>query len=415
MIKRYLAIAACSLLALFGLPSTETLATSSTSCTVPLVLKDIGKDPSNPEYKLGIYVGLGGGTPMLYEFDTGGKGFWAAYTRNPPASQTQWWGNYFITQGVSLITQYTSGNQYTAKLANTTVGLYSSNGQTFTQECASSLPIGVAQITKFIKKGDSAATQAWKTALAQGQPPLDQYFYGDFGAGLSPVFSTTQNAAIFSALPQLQASTSNGFIVHVGALSSADPSLKIGINDEDRKYFSIVLPMNPYCNASSPSPCTSCQVYFPITGVCAYNEQIVNADIQWVLGNNIQQSFNNIGLTLDTGAPSATIWQNSQLFVKKRFLVDTYSQSGYWNGNFAPGTWVMMNASPPDSKNLNYMVVAGDTKSVNKVAASSRSASNGPLAPKNSGYVNTGLMFFASYDVMFDLEYGVVRLKPLNN
>jgi len=30
------------------------------------------------------------------------------------------------------------------------------------------------------------------------------------------------------------------------------------------------------------------------------------------------------------------------------------------------------------------------------------------------GYVNTGIMFYTYYDVMFDLDSGVVRLRPVN-
>jgi len=61
------------------------LALALEPCTVPLKLVNINAGSGKPaEYKLGIYVGLGGGAPQLYEFDTGGPGFWAAYTSAPP-------------------------------------------------------------------------------------------------------------------------------------------------------------------------------------------------------------------------------------------------------------------------------------------------------------------------------------------
>ena len=408
-----------SILLISGITLLPHQGNATDTCKVPLKLVDIKNDPENPEYKLGIYVGLGGGAPKLYELDTGGSGFWAAYNGDPAKPEDQWWGDYYLTKGEKLIIQYTSGNQYTANLANTSVGLYSGDGTSFTQECVSAWPIGVAQIVKYQNQKDPEAVSNWYEALANGLPPLFNNFYGDFGAALSPVFSTTKSAAIYSALPQMLGSkTSNGFMVHVGSLDkNADPSLTIGITDGDRASFPIQLPMNPYCaDSGNPVSCTArCNVWFPISNLCTYREQLINADIQWLNGNLTTQRFSNIGLTLDTGAPSATIYQNPQIFVKKPYLNEPTRQNGFWTGDFADGTWLMISANPAKNNSLsfNYLIETGSTKSVNKVSAGTRTPTSSPYAPKWTGYMNTGLMLYTSYDVMFDLEYGVVRLKPL--
>ena len=60
----------------------------SNTILVPLYYLTI---PSG-ESKLGIYASLGGGTPKIFEFDTGGWGFYAAYATN---NNSPWWGTAF--------------------------------------------------------------------------------------------------------------------------------------------------------------------------------------------------------------------------------------------------------------------------------------------------------------------------------
>ena len=64
----------------------------SNTILVPLYYLTI---PSG-ESKLGIYASLGGGTPNIFEFDTGGWGFYAAYATN---NNSPWWGIGFDTTG----------------------------------------------------------------------------------------------------------------------------------------------------------------------------------------------------------------------------------------------------------------------------------------------------------------------------
>lgn len=411
--------------ALLGTPSLH--AASSTPCVVPLQLVT-----STNGLKLGILVGLGDGTPQLYEFDTGGKGFWAAYAATPAPSKPQWWSSFTPVPNTPLTTVYTSGNSYTASLVNTAVGLYSSASAS-SPVCGSSAPLGVAQISSYSDPNNPDRVAAWNQGLANGTPPLFGYFYGDFGAALSPAMSTGQTTmGTYSVLPQIVPSgLINGFIVHVGALGqNTAASLQVGITDSDLRSFSTLLTMNPSCNNQNTTPvapswCNNPPYTnppypaFPVSGVPTYNEQVANATISWQQNNKSQ--LYPTGLTLDTGAPATQIWQNNQIQVDNSFLSQPQNVSGtsFYSGSFnnnitfqyaAQGNSSAQTACPT---NLFWSFPTGSTQSVNQVAANARPTS-GAESSMSSGYINTGIMMYSNYDIMFDLTDGVVGFRPIN-
>ena len=76
-------------------------------------------------YKYGIYVSLGGATtPQLFEFDTGGEGFHAAYSASAP-----WWGSSVTDTGVSFDKTFDSGERYKGKVVKTGFALFGLPGQ----------------------------------------------------------------------------------------------------------------------------------------------------------------------------------------------------------------------------------------------------------------------------------------------
>lgn len=391
-------------------------------CTVPLKLVNINAGSGKPaEYKLGIYVGLGGGAPQLYEFDTGGPGFWAAYTSAPPNKKGQWWGHYETVQSDALSIAYTSGNEYTANLVDTVVALYKPKGSGFAKQCESAVPIGVAQITAFADKKQPKNEIAWYKALANGQPPLFGHFYGDFGAALYPIMTADKSAGVYSVLPQLpQTDLTNGFIVHVGPLRKSKPTLTIGLTAEEQATFTTRLPMNPTCETAggapeAPSP--TCPPYpnFPVGNMSTWSEQITYANLSWEyakFGIRSDQAFSNVGLTLDTGAPATNIWQNDTLYVNPQFLRNPEGNAIPYTGNFKSkvGLTIRAPTTMPGGRNLDFFLRTGQKETVNKVSASVRQQEGGPSW---SGYMNTGLMLYTHYDVMFDLEHGWVGFRPV--
>lgn len=350
---------------------------------------------------------------MLYEFDTGGPGFWAAYTRDPGGKpggkKGQWWGNFDVVVGEEnqFEITYRSGVEYVASEVTATVDLYKSESGTnkFTKLCGSQVPLGIAQINQASSSGQKESKCNWEKALKTGKPPLFCYFYGDFGAALYPSMNNSGTAAVYSVLPQIVPNgLTNGFIVHVGALGKqTHPTLQLGLTQEDIQSFKQQFSMNP--NAAAPQQFN----VFPGTSVAAYSEAVVNAQVEWALGDT-RQLYNGLGLTIDTGAPATTFWQDSVLTVEPQFLRKNAEYDGaFYTGKFKSG--VKMSVHPEEHGvpgDLDWNFKTGQKLSVNQVTAGVSKNTSLPL-----GYMNTGLMFYTSYDVMFDLQNGNVGFRPV--
>jgi hypothetical protein len=146
-----------------------------------------------------------------------------------------------------------------------------------------------------------------------------------------------------------------------------------------------------------------------------WSEQITSANLSWELsryGIRASQAFSTVGLTLDTGAPSTTIWQSNNLYVEPQFLRRPQGSALPYSGNFQSKVGMKISAPSemPGGRDLNFSFLTGQTETVNKVSASVRAKDGGPTW---SGYMNTGLMFYTHYDVMFDLEHGWVGFRPV--
>lgn len=373
-------------------------------CMVPLQLVNSGT-PQSPLYRLGINVGLGGDVPRLYEFDTGGQGFWAANKNNQGAGGGGWGSNTTLLQTGTLSNTYASGNVYTANLVGTTVTLYAPNSTT--PACGSSTQLNVAQITNFNNTPTDVTN--WNNALATGNAPLFGNFYGDFGAALYPILTNDKSAGVYSILPQLvPAGLINGFIVHVGALGqNTQPTLQIGLTNADIQSFQTQVSMNPFC--ASQQPCTSLQSTFPQSGVSTYSGQQINATVSWQQQSPslVSQSYPEVGLILDTGAPITTVFQGSTVTVSQNVLSNPNQVRGLWTGQFNSAVNMLFTASK--APNVQWALTTGNVSSVNQVLATVAAATGA------TGSINTGLAFYTQYDVMFNLQSGMVGLRPLNS
>ena len=80
--------------------------------------------------KLGIWVGIGSGaTPQLFEFDTGGTGFYAAYS--PVSGVSPWWGGgVTVNASQQIHTAYDSGLNYFGNVAQGAVSIFASGNST---------------------------------------------------------------------------------------------------------------------------------------------------------------------------------------------------------------------------------------------------------------------------------------------
>lgn len=98
---RRLVLLALAILALFPVGA-QAASVISETVLVPLHYRELNSSTD----KLGIYASIGGGTPQIFEFDTGGAGLYAAYATN---SNSPWWGTDFSATGLFVTNSYDSG------------------------------------------------------------------------------------------------------------------------------------------------------------------------------------------------------------------------------------------------------------------------------------------------------------------
>jgi hypothetical protein len=358
---------------------------SPQTVTIPLAFVNAADAGKPPIYKLGIYVGLGGGAPQLYEFDTGGTGFFAAQNTTP----SSWWpaSSYTVLDGGQTFTAtYSSGISYTAQLVSTQVALYGSSNPASLVATIGSAEVG--QITDATtRSGTPGRALDWPAYQSDpANPPVWGHFYGDFGANLSPYSSTSPAVTLNTILPQLPGNLSSGFIISTGGYAHPNPTLQLGLTSADRASFPIQLPLlganpaEPYPNSGYPS-----YGFFQTWGYFS-------------LGLNGATQAASTEVILDTGAPSMTIRTGTSLSVDGEFL--TTSGDALKTGtafSLASGAWTLA-------------FTVGNSPSLDEVGV-------GPSvnAQNLAGYINTGLNAFFAYDVMVDVERGVIGFRPISS
>lgn len=351
---------------------------------VPLALVDIKNDPSSPDYKLGIWVGLGGGAPQLYEFDTGGKGLWASYekTEDLNAGVNQWWGA-FEDLHHDIHDTYSSGITYHAKIVSANVQIYGNQYSPGTGNSAGSLAVqstsGVefAQIEDADKAGDPSYAASWNAAVKAGQPALETQFYGDFGVSLQ-VKSEGQKE-IFSVLPQLiPAGLTNGFIVSAGPRGNATPQVQLGLAASDLASFPIQFDISAAYEKQ-------------YDGINTFAAELFSAVVSWSIGGE-SQSWSSVPIVLDTGAPVTSVHESDGVievepsFVDGKDFISGVSFSAISNG------WEFLINPTGNIANVDEIAVHEDA----------------------GGYINTGILAFNSYDVLFDLDNKILAFRPVS-
>ena len=135
---------------------------------------------------------------------------------------------------------------------------------------------------------------------------------------------------------------------------------------------------------------------FPKSGLPTYSQKLIVADFLLSRGGTVQ-TFTSDAL-LDTGAPTTTVQESDDLRID-RALVDTGRDV------VKPATYVSIGAQGTEEGDLELAFLAGLVAGRNRVK----------VADSGDGYVNLGLIPFFRYDVMFDVENGVVGFAPCRN
>ncbi|MBX3738312.1 MAG: hypothetical protein KF715_16575 [Candidatus Didemnitutus sp.] len=341
------------------------LISAPASIVIPLHAIPLGGPATAPQnYKLGLLVQATddqghASAAQLFEFDTGGQGFWMHPTGSLPKP---------AIADCTLQISYTSGISYLAQPVTLRL--------TFPEATAT---LGTTVTVGVIGKIENA------------QFPIFGAFYGDFGAALQAFTGDAATpGSLLTALAQLPSPYNNGFIVDVGgyppgsrsAGSGAQPRVIVGLTDALRACFPQAVPMNaaaPYAGQSGP--------------VNTFAETLIQA-ILTVNG----ASTPPIGVVFDTGAPQARVHTGN--VVGDQFKPNT-------------GDTVTLVPVPPAGAApvppfavLDFVV--GNPP--NGAGSASQGALNIP-----AGYINTGLNPFYSFPLMFDLQNGLVRFPALSN
>lgn len=266
---------------------------------VPLHWRSIDGNTSGPR-KLGIYVTLGGGsTPKLFEFDTGGDGFYATYATG---TASPWWGNAWTTTGETFQQSFDSGLVYTGTAATTTVQLFGS--ATATRPLLTAANAIVGQTTEIIdKKLPPADEKVWpQPSGATDRPPVEQAFYGDFGmAPKRGKAGIDQLAAQLLYGPGVTA----GFRVHA---SGENPWVQFGLSAADTAVVATSFQLNAtsgtsMLNGTTPAFLTVLASDSNKVKVKDDGKYYLNTGIAPFLGNDVIYNLEGQTLTLVAMVP----------------------------------------------------------------------------------------------------------------
>ena len=345
-----------------GCPGQAAAQTTLTNTVrIPLSVHAYTKDNS-VYYKYGIAIGLGGGSPQVFEFDTGGSGFFAAYATN-----AAWWGSEVSGPQGAVANSYGSGLEYAGVQVQTRLAFFAP-GSVSDPLLVTGTNVYVAQSTNITRNG----TPEWPNE--GGAPPVEENFYGDFGLSLA-----AKEGSVFNVFSQL--AYTNGvkgaFIVSLGPYGSTNAaSVQVGATQQDLDTFTLFAMRGKDTNG----PFTS------------YSAELLEALVTMEDGTVFST---NLPVNLDTGTPTPTFHDDEH---------DGYIPAEFLDGGqIRPGVELRLAATNAPSSPF-YFLTAGDAYGVDLLDVKFH---HGP-----NGYLNLGAPVFQQYDVLFDFENGYVGLRP---
>ncbi len=352
----------------------------SNTIYVPLHYREIGSGA----YKLGIFASIGGGTPQIFEFDTGGSGFYAAYASHDTTRST-WWGTNVGTTGQKVTNTYDSGIRYEGEIVTSSVALFSNQHSTIPLiTTANGLRVG--QMTSITNTNGGSALWTTNGVGPSGKPPIDDAFYGDFGMSL-----TFASNGIVNLVAQL--SFTNGIVPGFRVRGHSNgPFLQIGLTAADTNSSSaFYFGMNT--NTNAPPGAT-----FTNSGSGFYSEQVFNANM--TISNSTTNFTANLGITTDTGA-SSTIHNANIGNVPGELLITNDKGKVHLveGANFE----------------LSGLTLGGTNADFYQFVTTPNQVMIQNNMPGNSNifYLNTGIALFQQYDVIYNLQDGQIGFEPI--
>ena len=343
---------------------------SAASRSIPLHYLPYTTSGGTVQDKYGIEVSIGGGPVRMYEFDTGGTGFMAGYD---PAV---WPG--IDPSGPPVDANYTSGNFYDAVAVDAVVTLGRGAAAVST-----AVPVQIGAILS----GGNVNTGASFDFLGT-VPPVEGSFFGDFGASFGINRGTEPGVAVTNVLLQLPGNLSSGFVVELGPIGRP-ARLTVGLTPELRAQFPYAVTLDRIDD-----------VFYPTSGRQVFDQLAFASTYTLSMGDR-SRTLGPLQTLIDSGAPSMSVrlpeWPADEPY--------PFSSGG---DAVDPGTRLTVDFPPaPGTPPLAWSFIAGNDGSVNQIGYSS---SSGKATPDNN--VNTGLNLYDMFDVMFDVEAGLLRLRP---
>jgi hypothetical protein len=362
---------------------------------IPLYIFNTGTSPTKQEFKVGIRLKIGSvssgrKTPWrMYEFDTGGTGFLAF-----PYSTTQT-GNI---QGDYTV-NYASGNMLTGNRSDTRITF---EGKIPTVQ--PSVRANIVLITGATGTSSSGISlDNWRTELPH-TPPLETYFYGDFGmslAALLPTDTGSGDPSLYAVIPQLASRGSGGFIIHLGERPANDaPKGKYG--EVAQGWIQVGLSRKQRKTATWDSTVAmqgKSGALFPGSRLPVYTE-ILSSGTLHLTGLDPQPT----GIVYDTGAPDVeihTVGSAADLQTEITNILDS-SDTVTLKLDGLP-------KNPPQSSTILDFEVA-DSSGKDKASVSTKNVVN-----SQGLYVNTAITAFFGNDVVFNLQDGFVGFRSTSS
>lgn len=351
---------------------------SADSKTIPLHFLPDVSNKGKVEAKYGIDVAIGHNASQMYEFDTGGNGFFAGY--NPPF----WKDVPLSTDAVTV--SYTSGNTFNSVVADSAV--------TIGQGAQTVSTVQPVQIGAILTGSNTKKTDETFDFTNPDAPPIEGNFFGDFGASFDVLTVQGDDQLMASPLLQLPGKLSSGFLVQLGPIGTT-PALTVGITDALRAQFPYAVPVAP-----APGDTTYPVSGYPVLQLFGISPQYFaqqGDDAPVPIG--IQSSCTPaqcLPTVIDSGAPSTGIR-----------LGDESGPYELPNGQLTPGVKLIAQFATTEGREpLTWTMVAGDSPSVDLVSYQHSAVA---LSAEN---VNTGLNIYNEFDVIFDAEKQVIWLRP---
>jgi len=358
------------------------LAAAGQSVISNTILVPLHYKPVNDSFKLGIYASLGGGTPKIFEFDTGGSGFYAAYAPEDHG-KSPWWGGNFGTTGTNVTNTYDSGIRYEGTVVTTAVSLYADHHSS-TPLVTTAETARVGQMTNIFNT-NGASYWTPRGEATNGTPPVDGQFYGDFGMSL--VYA---DRGIVNLVMQL--AFTNGIAPGFRVRAHGDnPYLQIGLSAADtNSSSSFYFGMNAGTNAPPGA-------VFPVSGKGFYSEQLFNAGM--TISNATTNFTANLGITTDTGA-STTIHNGDVGGIPG----ELYVTNDKGKVHIVPGADFELSGLTLGGTDADFFQFV---TTENQITIQDNNPSN------TTFYLNSGLALFQQYDVIYNLQDGQIGFEPI--